>query len=40
MAAAAIALSPAEFEELDCAAARIEVVGDRYPEHLERMTGL
>ncbi|HEY1879777.1 MAG TPA: aldo/keto reductase [Caulobacteraceae bacterium] len=39
LAAAEIELTPAELDEIDAAAARIEVVGDRYPERLEAMTG-
>ncbi|HEY3785814.1 MAG TPA: aldo/keto reductase [Steroidobacteraceae bacterium] len=37
--AVAISLAPAELGELDAAASKIAVQGDRYPEHLERMTG-
>jgi aryl-alcohol dehydrogenase-like predicted oxidoreductase len=35
----AIALSPAERREIDDAAAGITVHGNRYPEHLDRLTG-
>jgi aryl-alcohol dehydrogenase-like predicted oxidoreductase len=38
LGAAEIALSPAELADIDEAAARIEVVGARYPERLEAMT--
>ena len=37
--AAAIALTSADLQEIDRTAARITVHGDRYPEHLEQMTG-
>jgi aryl-alcohol dehydrogenase-like predicted oxidoreductase len=37
--AAAIALSPGELREIDEAARGITVHGNRYPEHLDRMTG-
>lgn len=40
MRAADIALSPTDLAELNETAAKIEVVGARYPEHMERMTGL
>jgi aryl-alcohol dehydrogenase-like predicted oxidoreductase len=40
MAAAEIELTAADLAEIDTAAAAITVVGARYPEHLERMTGL
>ena len=39
LGAVEIELSPAELAEIDAAAARIEVVGGRYPERLEAMTG-
>ncbi|HEY1414885.1 MAG TPA: aldo/keto reductase [Caulobacteraceae bacterium] len=39
LAAAEIELTPTELAEIDAAAARIEVVGGRYPERLEAMTG-
>jgi aryl-alcohol dehydrogenase-like predicted oxidoreductase len=35
----AIALSPDELREIDCAASGMAVHGDRYPERLERLTG-
>jgi aryl-alcohol dehydrogenase-like predicted oxidoreductase len=35
----AIALSPEELREIDDAAAGITVHGNRYPEHLDRLTG-
>jgi len=38
--AAALALSPAELDEIDRAASAIPIQGARYPEHIERMTGL
>ena len=38
--AAAVELSPDDLEEIENAAAKITVQGARYPEHLERMTGL
>jgi aryl-alcohol dehydrogenase-like predicted oxidoreductase len=37
--ALAIDLTPADLREIDSAAAKIPVQGDRYPEHLEQMTG-
>ncbi|TCU20082.1 aryl-alcohol dehydrogenase-like predicted oxidoreductase [Rhizobium sullae] len=40
LAAAAVKLSTAELAELDDAAAKIQVEGDRYPERLMKMTGL
>ncbi|MDI1447464.1 aldo/keto reductase [Polyangium sp. 6x1] len=38
--AAHVALTPDDLREIDGAAAKITVQGARYPEHLERMTGL
>ncbi|MBV8286386.1 MAG: aldo/keto reductase, partial [Hyphomicrobiales bacterium] len=38
--AVAVNLSPDDLREIESAASRITVQGDRYPEHLERMTGL
>lgn len=38
--AVAVELTPEDLREIDAAAARITVFGDRYPEQLERMTGL
>ena len=38
--AATLALSPAELDEIDRAASAIPIQGARYPEHIERMTGL
>ena len=35
-----IELSPADLRQIDKAAAKIEVQGDRYPERLQQMTGL
>ena len=40
VASAAIELTADELEEIGTAAAAIQVEGERYPEHLERMTGL
>jgi aryl-alcohol dehydrogenase-like predicted oxidoreductase len=37
--AAAIELTPADLSEIETAAAKITVQGDRYPEALERLTG-
>jgi aryl-alcohol dehydrogenase-like predicted oxidoreductase len=37
--AVAIELTSEDLREIDSAAARIPVYGDRYPEHLERLTG-
>ena len=38
--AVSIELAPDDLREIDDAASKIEVQGARYPEHLERMTGL
>jgi len=38
--AASVALTPADLREIDEATSQIAVVGARYPERLERMTGL
>jgi aryl-alcohol dehydrogenase-like predicted oxidoreductase len=38
--AAAVDLTADDLREIDSAASKITVQGDRYPEHLERMTGL
>jgi len=38
--AASIDLTPDDLREIESAASRITVQGARYPEHLERMTGL
>ena len=35
-----IQLTSNDLREIDTAASKITVEGDRYPEHLERMTGL
>lgn len=40
MSAADLDLTPADVVEIDAAAAQIEVVGARYPEHMEKMAGL
>jgi aryl-alcohol dehydrogenase-like predicted oxidoreductase len=37
--AAEIELTPDDLREIESAASQIEVQGDRYPEHLEQMTG-
>jgi aryl-alcohol dehydrogenase-like predicted oxidoreductase len=39
LGAAAVELTPDDLRDIDSAAAKIKVQGDRYPEHLERMTG-
>jgi aryl-alcohol dehydrogenase-like predicted oxidoreductase len=36
----AVKLTPDDLREIDAAASKITVEGDRYPEHLQRMTGL
>jgi aryl-alcohol dehydrogenase-like predicted oxidoreductase len=36
----AIKLTPGDLREIDTAASKIKVEGERYPEHLQRMTGL
>jgi len=38
LGAASLALVPADLAEIDAAAARIEIQGNRYPEPLERLT--
>jgi hypothetical protein len=38
--AADVEFTPAELDDIDAALSRIEVHGARYPEHLDRMTGL
>jgi aryl-alcohol dehydrogenase-like predicted oxidoreductase len=38
LGAASLVLAPADLAEIDAAAARIEIQGDRYPEPLERLT--
>ena len=40
MKAADIPLTPADLREIDDAASEITIHGDRYPERLEKMTGL
>jgi aryl-alcohol dehydrogenase-like predicted oxidoreductase len=40
MGAAAVDLTPADLSEIDSAASMIKVEGARYPERLEKMTGL
>ena len=40
LGAAALELTADDLREIDSAASRITVQGDRYPEHLSRMTGL
>ncbi|MEV0457668.1 aldo/keto reductase [Catellatospora methionotrophica] len=40
LGAADIRLTPADLADIEQATARIEVAGARYPEHMERMTGL
>lgn len=39
LGAASIELTPDDLAEIDSAASKITVQGERYPEHLERMTG-
>ena len=38
--ALAVELTPEDLREIDAAASKIKVEGDRYPERLEKMTGL
>jgi aryl-alcohol dehydrogenase-like predicted oxidoreductase len=38
--AVSLDLTPADLEQIDRAASKIPVSGDRYPEHLEKLTGL
>jgi len=40
LGAASVQLTPAELRAIDGAAAKIKVQGARYPEHLEKRTGL
>jgi aryl-alcohol dehydrogenase-like predicted oxidoreductase len=40
IAAASIELTPDDLREIDGAASKIPVQGERYPEELQRMTGL
>jgi aryl-alcohol dehydrogenase-like predicted oxidoreductase len=40
LGAAAIELSVEDLQAIECAAAQVEVQGARYPEHIEKMTGL
>ena len=40
LGAADLALTPDDLREIDDAAARVRIKGDRYPEHLEQKTGL
>lgn len=40
LGAAAIELTPDDLRDIESAASKITVRGDRYPEHLQRMTGL
>jgi hypothetical protein len=35
-----VELTGDDLREIDSAAAKIQVEGDRYPEHIEKMTGL
>lgn len=39
LGAAAVELTPEDLREIESAAAKITVHGERYPERLERMTG-
>jgi aryl-alcohol dehydrogenase-like predicted oxidoreductase len=39
LGALALALTPDDLREIETAAAKIQVQGDRYPEHLARLTG-
>lgn len=39
MGAVSIDLTPGDLEEMDRASSKIPVSGDRYPEHLEKLTG-
>jgi len=40
LGAAAVELTPGDLREIESAASKIKVQGARYPEHVERMTGL
>ena len=37
--AAAVELTPGDLREIESAASKVRIEGDRYPENLERMTG-
>ena len=39
LGAVSLALSADDLREIDDAASKIQVVGERYPEHIEKMTG-
>jgi aryl-alcohol dehydrogenase-like predicted oxidoreductase len=39
LGALGVALTPGDLREIDAASSTIEVQGERYPEHLQRMTG-
>ena len=39
LGAASVELTPEDLSGIDVAAAKVPVEGDRYPEHLEKMTG-
>ncbi len=38
--AVSIEMTPGDLQDIDAAASKIKVVGDRYPERMEKMTGL
>ena len=40
LGAVAVELTPEDLREIESAASKIKVQGARYPEHLERITGL
>jgi aryl-alcohol dehydrogenase-like predicted oxidoreductase len=40
MGSLSIELTPEDLRDIDSAAAEIPIKGDRYPEHIEKMTGL
>ncbi|MGA8527287.1 MAG: aldo/keto reductase, partial [Candidatus Sulfotelmatobacter sp.] len=40
IAAVPIQLTPADLRDIDAAASKVKVEGSRYPERLEKMTGL
>ena len=40
LGAASITLTPADLKDIDAAASAIAVLGDRYPEAMERMTNV
>jgi hypothetical protein len=40
LGAVAVELTPEDHRDIEAAASKISIEGDRYPERLEKMTGL